>query len=159
MARNIRPLRNLILFGFPGSGKSYWGERLAAVLDWEFIDTDRLIEKRYERGLSCREIYHQIGEERFRTLEREVIAELHPTSRSVIAVGGGTVLCLKNTQHLQTLGHMIYLKTKPLRPKGKPAYLETTLEELYNKRVEVYETIPAYVLELDSRLEASFFCV
>ncbi|MCB0800640.1 MAG: shikimate kinase, partial [Bacteroidales bacterium] len=46
---------NIYLIGFMGSGKSHAGKRIATLLHWKFIDTDRLIEKK--EGMTVTEIF------------------------------------------------------------------------------------------------------
>ena len=91
---------NLILCGLPMSGKTTVGKLLAQHLKWDFIDTDRCLEKAYEQQsgefLSCREIYKKLGEGPFRVLEQERLAALAVNGSSVIALGGG---CLKEPQN------------------------------------------------------------
>lgn len=81
--------RHVALVGFMASGKSTVGRRLAARLDWNFIDTDRRIEE--ERG-SIASIFDREGEAAFRRYERAAVAEaLASRQPAVIAVGGGAV--------------------------------------------------------------------
>ena len=37
--------RNIVLVGMMGSGKSHIGRKLAQRLGWQFVDTDRRIER------------------------------------------------------------------------------------------------------------------
>ncbi len=80
-------MRNLALIGFMATGKSSVGRWLARRLDFEFVDTDALIEARCNRRIS--EIFEQDGEARFREYERDVVRELAGLSRTVISTGGG----------------------------------------------------------------------
>ena len=80
-------MRNLALIGFMATGKSSVGRWLARRLDFEFVDTDALIETRCNRRVS--EIFEQEGEARFREYEREVVGDLAGLSRAVISTGGG----------------------------------------------------------------------
>jgi len=82
--------RNLVLIGMSGTGKSRVGRLVAERLRWRFLDTDLEIERR--AGRSVQEIFAADGEERFRTLEREVIAKIAQRSGAVISTGGGAVL-------------------------------------------------------------------
>jgi len=149
---------NIILFGFKGSGKTFFGERLAEKLKREFIDTDFLIEQR--AGTGCREIYQTQGEKHFRFLEKQAVASLRTVTHAVIAVGGGAVLDKENCSILSTLGVMIYVKAdkKTLFSRmlqgGIPAFLDPhdvkgSFEKLYRTRKVQYEKISA--IELDER--------
>ncbi|MGL4348359.1 MAG: shikimate kinase [Chlamydiales bacterium] len=90
---------NIILFGLPRSGKTTIGQKLAVNLSLSFIDTDRIIEKLYQKRFkspySCREIYQKFGEKKFRILESEAIFSLQNQSNTVIALGGGLFVMQK----------------------------------------------------------------
>jgi shikimate kinase len=82
-----RAFHNLALTGFMGTGKSCVARLVAAQLHFKLVDTDELIEAR--SGKSITAIFVEQGEEAFRALEREVVAELASHRRTVIATGGG----------------------------------------------------------------------
>ena len=44
--------RNIILIGSMGSGKSHLGRNLADAKGWQFVDTDRILEKRYNMPIA-----------------------------------------------------------------------------------------------------------
>ena len=90
---------NLYLIGMMGAGKTTLGKRLAAQLDYRFLDTDVVIEQ--ATGLTVRELFAQSGEAAFRTLESQVLAELSPYLRLTIATGGGIILKRENWGHLR----------------------------------------------------------
>jgi shikimate kinase len=100
-------MRNIVLIGFMGTGKSTVGKRLAQSLTWNFVDTD------YEIGevtqLSVNEIFRRHGETRFRSEERIVVARLSQQENFVIATGGGTVLNPINWEALAKRGLIIGL--------------------------------------------------
>ena len=70
------------------SGKTTLGRVLAARLGMRFIDLDQAIEER--AGMSVSEIFRTSGEDRFRSLEAEMIGEMCSLTDSIIATGGGT---------------------------------------------------------------------
>ena len=83
-------MKNLILIGMPGCGKSTIGRKLAKRLDLEFIDLDLMIEKTYGKKIS--DIFKEIGEKGFRQLESKALSESVKTEDRVIATGGGIVI-------------------------------------------------------------------
>jgi shikimate dehydrogenase len=99
-------MRRIVLTGFRGTGKTRIGKILSERLDVPFIDTDELIE--YRTGRSVPEIFHEDGEERFRSIEREVIATLPPAD-VVISSGGGVVCDPKNMEFLRRDSTIILL--------------------------------------------------
>lgn len=83
-------MRNIVLAGFMGTGKSTAGRLAAARLGWSFVDTDSVIEAC--AGRSIAQIFADDGELAFRQLEAEVCQEAARGSNLVIATGGGALL-------------------------------------------------------------------
>ena len=65
------------------------GRQLARRLDIPFLDSDHAIEQRL--GCSIREYFERQGEERFRDIETEVLAQLVLQGQGVLSTGGGSV--------------------------------------------------------------------
>lgn len=99
--------KNIILIGFMASGKSTLGKKLANKLEFDFIDTDDLIEK--SEQISINEIFETKGEDYFRLLEKKLIEKL-PNENTVIAVGGGLPCYSDNMKSLNSKGCTVYLK-------------------------------------------------
>ncbi len=77
----------LLLVGFMGSGKSTVGRAVALELGWRFLDFDDAIEEDF--GASVAEIFHQVGEARFRELENRTAETFLNEDGVVLASGGG----------------------------------------------------------------------
>jgi len=99
-------MKRIVLTGFRGTGKTEIGKQLAALNGVPFLDTDALIEQK--SGRSIPEIFHDDGEERFRHIEREVIAGL-PAADAVIGTGGGAVVDSENMVHLRRESTLVLL--------------------------------------------------
>lgn len=98
---------NLVLVGMPGCGKTTVGEVLAELTGREAIDLDqRIVEK---AGCSIPEIFAREGEAAFRTLEREVTAEVGKLSGKIILTGGGVVKDRRNYAPLHQNGRIYQL--------------------------------------------------
>ena len=95
----------------PGSGKSTVGRQLARRLRLPFFDSDHVIEERL--GCSIRDYFAQQGEDAFRDVEQEVLAELAAGPPCVLATGGGSVLRAANREALRANGQVIYLRSSP----------------------------------------------
>lgn len=106
-----RQVKNIVLVGFMGSGKTAVGKRLASVLDWRFKDTDTLVEQ--QTGLTVNQIFQKRGESYFRDLETQTLRSLLGIQSHVIATGGGIVLREQNWELLQELGVVVALETSP----------------------------------------------
>lgn len=104
-------MKNLVLIGMMGCGKSTVGALLAQQLGWELVDTDLLIEER--EGHTIPEIFASRGESYFREREREVALELSKRENTVIACGGGLPLRTDCITPLKTGGKVIFLHRDP----------------------------------------------
>lgn len=98
----------LILIGFMGSGKTTLGRKLAKKLNYQFIDTDTLIEE--QEQLSISQIFDQKGESYFRAVETKLLDSLENHENTIISVGGGLPCFEKNMEKLKQLGTVIYLE-------------------------------------------------
>lgn len=104
-------MRNIVLIGFMGTGKSEVGHLLARRLGWSFIDTDRRVETREHASIA--QIFARRGEAYFRETEARVIAEVAAKPDTVIATGGGAVLKPSNMMHLRRRGWIVSLTAPP----------------------------------------------
>jgi len=95
-----REIRNVALAGFMGVGKSSVGRLVATELQFEFVDTDEVIESR--TGVKIAEIFTRFGEEAFRKFEAELVAEMSGWSGRVISTGGGLVVNPENLASLKS---------------------------------------------------------
>ncbi len=100
-------MKNIVLIGFMGTGKSTIGRLLARRLGRAFIDSDKRIEQ--EAGISIREIFENHGEAYFRQKEKAMIAKISRYNHAIIATGGGVVLAPENISRLKRNGVLICL--------------------------------------------------
>lgn len=98
---------NVILVGFMGAGKSVCGRLLARRLGRCFVETDDMIVA--SEGRSIPEIFHEVGEARFRQLEADTIESLKLKSGEVIATGGGMPCRDGRMELLRELGTVVWL--------------------------------------------------
>jgi shikimate kinase len=109
--RDTEAGKNVILFGFMGTGKTVVGKEVARRLGMKFVDMDDVIEEK--EGCTISEIFAQKGERHFREVESEVAGALSQREGLVIATGGGVVLNRKNVEALQSSGTGICLTASP----------------------------------------------
>ncbi|OEY65344.1 shikimate kinase [Marinobacter sp. X15-166B] len=138
------PLRNIVLIGMPGSGKSTVGVVLAKAAALDFVDTDVLIQTHTGRALQ--EIVDQEGYEALRQVEEQVLCGLNVRGH-VIATGGSAVYSSKAMAHLKTRSVVVYLDI-PLATvrerigdfslRGISKRPEQSLEELFAERRVLY---------------------
>lgn len=105
--------RNIILIGTMGSGKSHLGRNLAEAKGWQFVDTDRLLERRY--NLPIAEMYEKLGEKLFRSAEREILKKVCMYHECIISVGGNFPLDVRTVRYLQRYAYIIGIRASEYR--------------------------------------------
>lgn len=144
-------MRSLVLIGFKSAGKTTYGKLLAQQLSLPFLDTDTLL------GGNCSTRYRDVGEERFRELEREAIVHLKPELR-VMATGGGAVL--GGADPLRRLGVIVYLEMSAKELKKRltplPSFLrdEADLDKMVEERKPLYEKVADRRVIVEGRKES-----
>ena len=134
-------MKNLVLIGLPGCGKTTIGGRLSAELGLAFMDCDAEIEKR--TGKNIPEIFSREGEESFRKLESEVLLTLLNTPGKVVSTGGGIVLKKENREVLRR-ATVVFLDREPTNimstcdMAGRPLMETCVLAELAAQRRQLY---------------------
>lgn len=98
----------VFLIGFMGSGKTYIGERLAAALQYDFIDVDQHLEA--QSGRSVSDIFATEGEDAFRRLESAALKSLGTKGNCIISTGGGAPCFFDNMKWMNAHGVSVYLK-------------------------------------------------
>jgi shikimate kinase len=104
-------MKNIVLTGFMGTGKTEVGRILSRKLGYVLVDADTEIEK--EQGITITEIFKQYGEPKFREIESNVIKRLSEIKNAVISTGGGAVLRQENMDNLRKNGVIICLTASP----------------------------------------------
>ena len=153
-------MRNLILVGPMGAGKSTIGRLLAKELHLPFKDSDKEIEVR--TGADIPWIFDVEGEQGFREREQAVIADLCREDGLVLAAGGGAVLRQEKREALRAGGRVVYLhasveqqlertardRNRPLLRTADPGRV---LRDLLAIRDPLYREIADVVIDTDQR--------
>lgn len=99
----------IFLIGYKGSGKTTTGNFLAEKLSLPFIDLDRFIEENFGKTIPV--LYEEVGEERFRVIEKDNLIDLiNKFDNCILATGGGTPRYGNNMDILLNSGYVIYIK-------------------------------------------------
>ena len=150
-------MKNIVLIGMPGAGKSTIGVILAKSLLFDFCDTDLSIQK--ETGESLCDTISRIGIDEFIALEENVICK-QDFSDSVVATGGSAVYGERAMKKLKENGTIVYLKVSPdelqsriknIHTRGIAMKSGTTIAELYNERAPLYEKYADITVECDGK--------
>ena len=119
-------MKNIVLIGMPGVGKSTVGVILAKVIGYQFVDADLLIQKQENKLL--KEIIAEVGTDGF--------------------TGGSVIYGKEAMEHLKEIGTIVYLRvdydtlsTRLADIKGRGVVLREgqTLYDLYQERTPLYE--------------------
>ena len=139
--------KNLTLTGMMGVGKSTIGKALSRSLSMEFIDIDKIIEKKIK--LSIEEIFKKKGEIFFRKLEEKITLEEIEKSNKIISLGGGAFMNEKIRDYVisYTKSFWLHIDVNQLakrldNSKKRPLLINKnvtlTLEKIYNERKNIY---------------------
>lgn len=104
-------MKNIILTGFMGTGKTAVGRELSRLLSMRLVDVDSEIEK--SRKMKITDIFKNFGEPFFRDIETEMIRKLAHAENAVISTGGGAVLREENMEALRATGVVFCLYADP----------------------------------------------
>lgn len=104
-------MKNIVLIGFMGAGKSVAAKELARRLKREAVSTDSTVEKKEKRPIA--DIFQNPGEAYFRQLEKEAVAELAAKENLIIDCGGGVFTSDENIRQLKKSGVVVCLSATP----------------------------------------------
>lgn len=148
-------MKNIVLIGMPGCGKSTCGVVLAKAIGYDFEDTDLIISKLDGRKLQ--DIIDTDGVDKFIELEEQVGTNIE-CSKTVIATGGSMVLSSKAMQHLKSIATIIYLKVPyevllkrihNFKSRGIVFRNGESFEDIYKSRTPLYEKYADITVEFN----------
>ena len=132
-------MKNIVLIGMPGCGKTTIGTLLAEKLGRTLADADEKIISL--AGKSIPDIFARDGEPTFRDWETKALTELGKQSGLVIATGGGCVTQKRNYPLLHQNGYLVWLERdcSVLPTDGRPLSQANDLGKMYAARKPLYE--------------------
>ena len=137
-------MRNIVLIGMPGCGKSTVGVVLAKALGMDFVDSDLVIQS--TMGATLAQLIEQHGDDGFRDIENRVNASID-VQNSIIATGGSVVYGAEAMAHLTC--ENITERLGDLHARGVTIKPGWTLRDLYNERCPLYEQYADIVQDCD----------
>ena len=147
-------MKNIVLVGMPGSGKSTLGISLAKKIGYGYIDSDSVIVAR--EGKLLADLIEELGNEGFLALEAKVNSSIC-ASRCVISTGGSAIYSAHAIEKMRERGVIVYLKLSyeevsrrlgDLKKRGVVMKDGFTLKDLYEERTPLYECHADIVVEL-----------
>lgn len=140
-------MKNIVLIGMPGCGKSTIGTLLAEKLGRTLADADEKIISL--AGKSIPDIFAQDGEPTFRDWETKALTDLGKQSGLVIATGGGCVTKKRNYPLLHQNGYLVWLERdcSVLPTDGRPLSQANDLGKMYAVRKPLYEVFADILVE------------
>lgn len=150
-------MKNIVLIGMPGAGKSTLGVVLAKILRYQFIDADLLIQ--HQEGKILEELIVEKGIEGFLAIENQVNRDID-VKRGVISTGGSAVYCKEAMEKYHRDALVVYLQVSyetlsrrlgDLHRRGVVIKKGSTLLDLYKERVPLYEQYAHLVVDVDHR--------
>jgi len=136
--------KNIVLIGISGCGKTSIGDMIAKKLNYEFVDTDEVVEG---FGMTIEELFES-GEKGFRLIETMAVKQVASYENAVISTGGGVVTRDENMEHLKKNSVVVFIvrdinrikksleKDRNVRPLLKN---DDSLDKLYFERLPLYE--------------------
>lgn len=136
-------MKNIVLTGMMGCGKSTIAAMLGKRLNRPVIDTDLLVEQK--GGMTIQEMFSRYGETFMRDVETQVCRELARQEGLIIACGGGLPLREENRECLRENALVVFLRRDPgvtydtMDSSGRP--LAQQGKEDFLRRFETREPI------------------
>ncbi|MBQ7715609.1 MAG: hypothetical protein IJT70_07050 [Clostridia bacterium] len=142
-------IKNIVLVGMPGCGKSRIALEIARSLGRELHDTDDEISR--TAGLEIPEIYELFGEDYFRQKETEIIKNVARGIGSVIASGAGAILKDENIKELRRRSTVVFLRREIERLATQKARIgnRNTLMKLYKERIPLYLAASDLIVDVE----------
>jgi len=147
---------NIVLIGMPGAGKSTIGVLLAKAINYQFIDTDLIIQNRTNMKLF--ELINKNGINTFLKIEEDILSEL-TYKKTVIATGGSAVYGEKAMKHLSENGHIIYIKlsceeikkrVNNIKTRGIAMSNGSSIEDVYEERIALYDKYADIIVDCEN---------
>ncbi len=150
-------MKNIVLIGMPGVGKSTTGVVLAKNLGMSFIDSDLVIQE--QKGKKLHELIEEHGLDGFLEIEEQVNCSISPRS-AIISTGGSAVYSAAAMDHFNQIAIICYLKLSyegiqerlgDLAERGVVLREGQTLKSLYDERTPLYEKYANLTVECENK--------
>ena len=151
---------SISLIGMAGAGKSSIGEKLAKQLNFNFVDSDLLMEEK--SGKSLQDILIQKGNKEFKEIEEDALLSVN-FSKIVLATGGSAVFCDAAMDYIKDNSIVIYLEVSyedisarisNFSERGLLKRSDQTIQEAYKEREGLYQKYADYIVQNKGEIDS-----
>ena len=152
--------QNITFIGMPGSGKSTYGKKLAKMLQYSFLDIDKVVEK--QTGIKLQQIIDKFGDKKLMEVEENAILNLGSIHHHVISPGGSIIYSLKAMGFLKKVSKIVFIdvpyeviKKRLSSPekRGIVGLKTKGLKEIYQERLPFYQKYANITLQSSDDLD------
>jgi len=145
----MKKYKRIVLIGFRGVGKTTIGKMLAQQLNWTYVSTDEMVEKRSHNSIA--DMVRKSGWKEFRDIEHEVLRSVSEQTDAIIDCGGGVVEDPLNMESFNSESLIIWIDAdladimnrisgdQNLRPLLSQNDLQSDTEKNYTERRPRYQ--------------------
>lgn len=149
-------MKNIVLIGLPGCGKTTLGEALAQKQKMRYIDLDHWIET--QENMKIADLFSAYGESYFRMMETKAAAYAAAETSLIVSAGGGIVLKEENMAMLGAGGIIVFIDRDPaaiindIETGNRPLLKDGAekVKELYDQRIGLYRKYADYIIKNES---------
>ena len=154
--------KSISLIGMAGAGKSSLGNKLAKHLDYEFIDSDLLIEK--TKNKSLQKILDEVGIKKFKEIEEAALLSVK-FNKTILATGGSAIFSEEAMYYIKKNSSVIYIevsleeivdRVSNFSSRGFIKESNQTIQQAFNAREEIYKNFSDHIVSNNRDLESCF---
>ena len=154
--------KSISLIGMAGAGKSSLGNKLAKHLDYEFIDSDLLIEK--TKNKSLQKILDEVGIKKFKEIEEAALLSVK-FNKTILATGGSAIFSEEAMYYIKKNSSVIYIevsleeivdRVSNFSSRGFVKESNQTIQQAFNAREEIYKNFSDHIVSNNRDLESCF---
>ena len=154
--------KSISFIGMAGAGKSSIGKMVADSLNFNFIDSDLLIESDHKKSLQ--DLLEKGGLENFKKIEEKVLLSVK-FNNTVLATGGSAVFSSVAMNHIKSNSMIIYIEVpyediiKRVTDFSKRGFVKDTNQtilEAFEEREAIYKKFANHIVQNNGSLESCF---
>ena len=152
--------RSISLIGMAGAGKSSLGKKIASRLDYNFVDSDSIIEAK--QNMSLQKVLERNGVDKFKMIEEQVLLSVD-FNQTILATGGSAIFSKSAMSYIKQNSSVIYIKTpyekivervSDFSNRGFIKGNNQTVQEAFKEREIIYKDFADHIVENKDELEA-----